>query len=193
MPNVRFAPGAEGSQSFVSEGAGWFTITMLLSQPSAVPVTIVVRPFASGVDGADMDLGDLTIIFPPGETSAIYRAQIYDDAIDEVDENVFFEIVSATEATIDLSSTDAYRILGRILDNDLPPGPTVRFSAGAQGSQSFASEGAGSFTITLTLSHASSVPVSVTVRPFPGAVTGADMDMSDHVVTFAPGLSRAQI
>ena len=43
MPNVRFAPGAEGSQSFVGEGAGWFTITLLLSQPSAVPVT-VVRP-----------------------------------------------------------------------------------------------------------------------------------------------------
>ena len=140
MPTVRFQSGAEGSQSFVREDAGAFAITLTLSQPSSVPVTVVVRPFPSGVDAADMDLRDYTLTFAPGTTSATYHAQIYDDAVDEPDENVIFEIVSATNATIDLSTTDAYRIIGRILDNDVPAGPTVRFIAGAQGSQSFAGE-----------------------------------------------------
>jgi hypothetical protein len=34
---------------------------------------------------------------------------------------VFFELVSVTNATVDLSSTDAYRLLGPILDDDEPP------------------------------------------------------------------------
>jgi hypothetical protein len=59
----------------------------------------------------------------------------------------------------------------------------VRFAAPNFGND--VTEGAGSITHTLTLSAPASETVTVTVRGF--NFQGADVDVSDKVIQFAPG------
>jgi Ca2+-binding RTX toxin-like protein len=184
---VRFAPGT-GWPTF-AEDAGFFELTLVLSEPSSreVVVTIAIN---GETDGADLDMSTRTVTFAPGETSATLLVPIYDDAADEIDENVIFEITGAANASVDLSVHEAYRIIGEILDNDVPAGPVVRFAPGT-GWPTF-SEGAGFFELTLVLSEASSQEVTATIM-INGETDGDDIDMAAKTVTFAPGETSATL
>ncbi len=181
-PTVRF----EGPPSvkYVSEGAGYLEHRIVLSQASNSPVTVTVE--GQSYRQGDMDVSTQTLTFQPGQTSLTWRVTINEDAQYEGDEVFSFRIASATNAVVDMSVegvTSVRELLGYIIDNDTPTGPTVRFEGPA--SVKYVSEGAGHLEHRITLSQASNLPVTVTVEG-PGYRQG-DMDVSTQTLTFQPG------
>ena len=191
---IRFAAPNGGND--ISESAGSLSHNLTISSASSQTVSVTVRGQNGGGTGsagsADLNVTDQVITFAPGQTTATFTSSVQEDSLYEGNEFYYFEIVSATGASIDLSS-GARAFYGNILDNDLPGSPTVRFAAPNGGND--ISESAGSLTHNLTLSSASSQTVSVTVRGQNGGGTGsagsADLNVTDQVITFAPGQTTA--
>jgi hypothetical protein len=183
VPLVRFD--APYYSNDVSEGAGWLTHTLELSDPSseAVEVTVQGQSYAS----ADMDVSAKTIRFEPGQTTATFATRVYEDALYEGAEVFKFDLVSAVGAQIDLSNADYRSFYGYIIDNDAPTLPLVRFDAPYYSND--VSESAGWITHTLTLSAPSTQAVEVSVRG--QSYASADMDVSDKIIRFEPGQTTA--
>ena len=186
MPSVRFA-GAP-TVHYVGEGSAWLEHQVVLSEPSAQVVTVTIT--GPGYRQGDMDVSTQTVTFQPGQTTATFRVAIYEDSQDEPDEVFGYTIASATNASVDMATemgVEVRTLLGYIVDNDVPIGPTVRF-AGAP-SVHYVQEGAGWLEHQLVLSQPSSQPVTVTITG-PGYRQG-DMDVSTQTVTFQPGQTTA--
>ena len=105
----------DGGTQYVAEGAGFYQNTVRLSAPVSKAVTLVLRP--SSFRSGDMAISDITVTIPAGSTTATFKIPIYEDTIDEEDEVFSVEIVSATNASIDVDNDVAY---GWIVDNDTP-------------------------------------------------------------------------
>src|SRR3954462_2009019 len=114
MPTVRFD--APYFSNDVSEGAGWLSHTLTLSAPSTQAVDVTVR--GPSYAGADMDVSDKVVLFAPGQTSATFSTQVYEDGLYEGSEVFKFDLVSAVGAQIDLSNSDYRSFYGYIIDND---------------------------------------------------------------------------
>lgn len=137
-PQVRFSAAAYT----VSESGGLFAAPVTLEPAAAVTVT---APYTAGlVTGA--------LVFPPGSTAQELLTPVNDDALYEADEQILLELGAPLGAGLGAPAT----ALLTIVDDDAPP--SVQFSAGA-----FAvSESAGSAVLSVTLSAASGLPVTVT-------------------------------
>lgn len=132
MATVRFAPPYSGR---FSESAGFIELTLLLSEPLATPVSVVIGRLVSGMI-ADYDAAEKTVVFAPGQTSAVYRAAIVNDATYEGDETFELAIVRAT-GPVSVGQSDpnfpfvfterAYVII--VDDEQLPPGAYTGTSA----------------------------------------------------------------
>ena len=154
---VRFAAPNVGND--VSEGAGLLTHTLTLSAPSSQPVTVTVRGaddsvFTGFAGSADLGLADQVITFAPGQTTATFTTQVFEDNIYEGNEFYQFTIVAATGAQIDLSASETRSINGNILDNDQPaannPPVLVMPSGGDTAAVSIAENTTAVTTVTAT-------------------------------------------
>src|SRR5258705_37769 len=89
----------------ISEGAGSLTHTLTLSAPSSQTVTVTVRGVNSTSTGyagsADFATDDQIITFAPGQTTASFTTQVFDDNVYEGNESYQITIASATGAEID--------------------------------------------------------------------------------------------
>jgi len=101
-----------------------------LSNPSQYPITVLWRTdpaltfqatdpedaaTPSGFPGADFLMATGTLVFLPGETNKQFTVTVYDDSLDEPDEQFFVDIYSPTYASIDDG-----RAYGIIADDDAP-------------------------------------------------------------------------
>jgi Ca2+-binding RTX toxin-like protein len=86
-----------------------------------VEVTVSGPSFA----GADMDVASKIVRFEPGQTTATFSTQVYEDALYEGNEVFKFELVSAAGAQIDLSNPDYRSFYGYIIDNEVLGGNEV--------------------------------------------------------------------
>jgi hypothetical protein len=182
LPTVRFA--SPNFTNDVVEGAGSLTHTLVLSSASSGPVDVTVQGPSYRI--GDMNVATQIIHFQPGQTTATFTTQVFQDTIYEGNEVFRFQITSTTGAEID-RTPDVDSIYGYIIDDDQPTLPTVRFA-----SPNFTNdvvEGAGSLTHTLVLSSASSGPVDVTVQG-PSYRTG-DMNVATQIIHFQPGQTTA--
>ncbi len=154
-PQVRFSAAAYT----VSESGGLFAAPVTLEPAAAVTVT---APYTAGLlTGA--------LVFPPGSTAQELLTPVNDDALYEADEQILLELGAPLGAGLGAPAT----ALLTIVDDDAPP--SVQFSAGA-----FAvSESAGSAVLSVTLSAASGLPVTVTYLA--GTESGA--------LVFSPGVT----
>jgi Ca2+-binding RTX toxin-like protein len=181
-PTVRFAGPAQTQD--VSEGAGFLEHQIVLSEASAQAVTVTIE--GPAYRQGDMDISSQTLTFQPGQTSITWRVAITDDSVYEGNEVYGYRIVSATNATVDMSTENYANVreqLGYITDNDSPPGPTVRFAGPAQTQD--VSEGAGFLEHEIVLSQASTQVVTVMIEG--PAYRQGDMDISTQTLTFQPG------
>ena len=178
--------------------SGQAQITVTLSQMSGKDISVGYsarnggksvdwHPVPDGVDPA-WDHSDFTkpargsrVAIPAGDTTATITVAITDDDIDEIQESFTVELFSPTNATLDPDASSAEVII--IDDDDLPE---VSVTAGAA-----VTEGADA-TFTLTMSHKSSLDVTVQVNtsaPDSGHAATADDDYTplvDHEVVI-PG------
>ncbi|MEY4747903.1 MAG: hypothetical protein RIQ60_117 [Pseudomonadota bacterium] len=131
-------------------------------------------------DGGKTWVAGNTVTVPVGQTQALVRVPVTDDAVDEFDESFSLtatRTVAGVETLVQVATAT-------IVDND--PAPTV-----SSGDVTVA-ESSGKATITLTLSAASGKPVSVDWSTVDGtgangAIAGQDYVATGGTVTFAPG------
>jgi hypothetical protein len=175
QPTVEF-----GDTSYsAGEGAGQATISVRLSNPSASTVSVhYATSGGTASAGTDYQAASGTVTFAPGVTEQSVNVTIIDDLLDEEDETVGLALSSPTNATLGVPSSATLTIV----DND--DQPDVQFSASAYS----VDESAGSATITVTLSAASSKTITVDYATSDGtAVAGSDYVTKTGTLTFDPG------
>lgn len=175
QPAVRFS--AAGYS--VAEGDGQATITVDLSAPSAVAVTVAYNSTdITATAGRDYIAVNGVLTIPAEQLSATFSVTIIDDNLaSEPDETVELILSNPTSA---LLGTPAVATL-TIIDND--PLPQVQFSA----PDYRVSEGDGQAVITVELTAPSALAVTVVYTSADGTATaGADYTAVSDVLTIPP-------
>ena len=133
------------------ESSSTIPIIITLYPPSAGDVYVDFETSA-GTAASGVDYYDVvkTIRFRPGQESKQIAITLVDDALDELDETIHLKLFDVLYA--DLGASEAILTL---LDDDDPP--SVQFSTGAY----FAQEGDPTAPLTVTLSAATSLTVTV--------------------------------
>jgi hypothetical protein len=164
-----------------SESSSPVTLTVTLSPASGRTVTV---PYSVGGTatggGVDYSIGAGPVVFRPGETSRDIVISIVDDAVYEpTSETIVVTLTKPTNATLGASTTYTYSII----DNDTPP-PSIQFAVdtgrGVEGDR---------VSVTVTLSAASSNPVSVSYTTGGTATAGSDYTISPATLSFKPGVT----
>lgn len=161
-----------------------FTIT--LTTTSTTPTVLDVTP-RSGSGTVGTDTGPLEVSFdggktfttvtdgkvtvPPGTDTLIVRVPTLPDSDPETSETIFLDVKAPA---------DPAPVYGTGTIEDVP---LVSIAGPAA-----VDEAIGNATYTVTLNHAATVPVSVTVKTVEGvALAGSDYTAVNQVLTFAPG------
>src|SRR5262245_32781875 len=179
-PTVQFSAVAYSAD----EGGGTALVTATLSHSSVHTVTVdFATSNGTAVAGTDYTSKSVTpLTFTPGQTAKGVTVALTEDELDESDET--FRVTLSNENAAWLGTPDVATVT--ILDNDPPP--NVHFSAATLS----VDEDEGPFNVTVTLSAASGLTVTVRYATSDGPATGTDMIGDDYsievgIVTFAPG------
>jgi chitinase len=187
-------PGLSVSDAQVVEGDSGtanlvFTVTLSAAASREVSVSYTTLA-GSARPGEDFASAVGTVTFAPGERSKSFSVQVLADRVSELTETMTVQLSAARGATI-LDGTAT----GTIRDNDVDPSPTTPPSISIQDYST--SEGDADLThmrIVLTLSKASSVPVTVRYTSEDITANGpVDYEVLEGIVTFAPGETRQTI
>lgn len=176
-PAVRFA----AERFSAHEDAGTALLSVVLSAASGRPVSV---PWAAtnGTATAGLDYVASTGVleFAPGQTQKNIALPLLDDALDEPTETVEVRLFNPTNAVL---TAPTLAVL-EILDNEPP---TVNFSAATY----TVSEGAGSFTATVTLTKPSTQTLYVDYATAGGTATpGQDYVAAAGTLIFSPGQTQ---
>jgi subtilisin-like proprotein convertase family protein len=184
--NVTKAEGNSGTTAFV------FNVT--LDKANSNPVTVKYATADGTANaGSDYTAASGTLTFAPGVTSQQITVNVTGDTIVEPDETFFVNLTNASSnATINTAQGT-----GTITNDDTAAQlPTISIN------DVIAHEGTSAdlsitkpFVFTVTLSAASSTPVTVAYTTADGTATVADNDYkaTSGTLTFAPGVTSQQI
>ncbi len=141
---------------------------------------------AGALDGDYDEVLGRTITFSPGQplTQQTF-VRVRGDNVHEGDETFFVGLSSPTNGTLAAAAS-----LGTILDDDVQPALTIDDVALSEGDG-----GVQQFVFTVTMSGASSRPVTVEVAAQDGTATVADNDYAPippQILTFLPGGAATQ-
>lgn len=163
----------------VNEDAGVATISVTLSAPSALPVTVNYATAAGSANGSsDYTAMAGTLSFSPGEESKTFTVNILDDALDEPNETVNLVLLNPnSNATLGTPSSAVLTIA----DDD--PMPSVQFDAASY----TVNENAGTATITVQLSAPSGQTTAVDYSLSDGTATSSDYLAASGTLDFAVG------
>ncbi|WP_337177061.1 Calx-beta domain-containing protein, partial [Paludisphaera sp.] len=164
---------AEGSGGGTTD----FVFTVTLSEATTQPVTVTYRTVdGTAAAGTDYTAASGTITFAAGETTKTITVRVAADDDGEANETFSIELLSATNATI----ADAVG-QGTILNDDARVSiDDVVVTEGDSGTTQV--------VFTVTLSSASSLPISVNWATANGAaVAPSDYDTATGTLTFAAG------
>jgi len=178
MPTVQF----NAATYTAGENAGKATITVQLSAASGRPVEVsYISSDGTATDGSDYAGVDDNLTIPAGETSATFDIILLNDNLAEPAETVNLSLNTPSGATLGNPATAVLTIL----DDDSGTKPTVQFSSAAYS----VNEGAGTATVTVTLSAPSASVVSVSYATVTGgtATDGSDYSGSTGTLSFAVG------
>lgn len=146
------------------------TLSAASGLPASVDYAVTGGSATAGTDYVALPAGTLSI--PAGETSGSIVVQVIGDTAVEPDETVELTLSNPQGAVpIDSSAT------GTIRDDDRP-GVSIGDQRVLEG---------GTAVLPLTLSTASSRPVSVSYATAPGTAGAGDFTATSGTVTFAPG------
>jgi Mg-chelatase subunit ChlD len=176
----------------VNEAAGTATFTVTLSNASTLPVSVGFGTAdGTALAGSDYTATSGTLTFAPGETSKTIVVPILNDspAVYEGPETFTVNLASPTNAVIGDPQG-----LGTIKDDGTGPGGTDDDRPGLAINDITVNEAAGTATFTVTLTGASTQPVTVGFATADGtALAGTDYTATSGTLTFAPGESTKTI
>lgn len=163
--------------------------TVRLSNPSSEPVTVKYVTKNGTADETDYVTvkTPTTLTFAPGQTEQTITLQAITDTRFELDEAFTVELSDQTNAQIGRASATA-----TIRNDDAPPKLSI---AAVPPSQPEGNSGITPFTFEVTLSEASSVPITVSYTTVDGTATIANNDYvkAADTLTFAPGETKKTI
>ena len=169
----------DASKAEGNTGTTPFTFTVTLSPASASTVTVkYATANGTAAAGSDYTAVPATLLtFAPGQTSKTVMVNGLGDTMKEANETFVVNLSSASGGTI----ADSQGV-GTILNDD---GPLLRIN---DVSKAEGNTGATAFTFTVTLSPASTGPVTVKYATANGTATaGGDYTATSGTLTFTPG------
>jgi PKD repeat protein len=176
-PTVRFAT----ERFSAPEDAGPALLSVVLSAASGRPVSVAwAATNGTATAGLDYVASTGVLEFAPGQTQQNLALPLLDDALDEPTETIEVRLFNPTNAVL---TAPTLAVLD-LLDNEPP---TVNFSAAAD----TVSEGAGSFTATVTLTKPSTQTILVDYATAGGTATpGQDYVAAAGTLIFSPGQTQ---
>ncbi|MEN7341968.1 MAG: FG-GAP-like repeat-containing protein [Pseudomonadota bacterium] len=170
MPSVSIA----ASTDRIDENGGTATVTVSLSNPSVMPVTVDL--LASGTaSNADYSIGATQIVIAPETLAASTVVTGVDDSLVENTETLSLTIDSVSNATLGSPS-----IVDLVIDDDEAPIATLSVSPNN------IDEAGGSATITADLSFAALQNAELTLATA-GSADTSDFELSASVIQIAAG------
>lgn len=174
---------AQFSQSLymVNENGGSATITVILDQPAAAPVTVdYLASGGTAQAGVHYAVTSGTLTFAPGQTSQSFVIPILNDSNNSADVNVMLTLSAPNGVTLGMNQSAILLIINH------EGTPLVEFQSGTIQVLEGSSEGLATFTVVLD--RAWSQPVSVKVATSDGTAKAAeDYVATGDLLTFAPG------
>ncbi|MFC0407488.1 beta strand repeat-containing protein, partial [Roseomonas elaeocarpi] len=171
----------------VAEGSGTsvLSFTVTLSQASALPVTLRWDALSgTATAGSDFDAGGGTVTLAAGQTSATVNVAIHGDTLYGPDETLRLVLSQPSGAT--LARAEA---VGTIRNDDAPPTVSIADASVAEGNG-----GTTAMNFTVTLSQASTLPVTLRWDAVAGTATaGSDFDAAGGTVTIPAGQTSAVV
>lgn len=165
-PNVRFTT---DSQKSISEN-GTMPITVELSKPYNLNVTVPFTVTGSATSGTDFTITASPVTIPAGQTTGTITILILPDSNDEPNETVIVTMETPTNGNKGTTTVHT----ATITDDDLP---TVQFTSATQTSTGET----GTMTVTAQLSAASEVDATV-----PFTVSGTARNGTDYSISASP-------
>ena len=141
-----------------TEGNGFVTFTIELSEPVGTPVTLFYRTVPGTADdhGVDFDAAFDDVRFEANQTVATFTVFVRTDTVGERDESYFVELFNPVGATFG-GRNHSLRATGWILDNDAGGGQN---SIAVTAPVVLEGSGAASFTVSLSEAAATDTTVS---------------------------------
>jgi chitinase len=166
-----------------AENAGSMVFTVTLSSaPVFTPVTVqYATADGTATSPADYAATSGILTFNAGETTKTVNVPIVNDTLDEPDETFTLTLSNPTNAVIMAGQDTA---TGTIQDNDAAPTVSIAVVPTATEPDT----GSVNQTVTVTLSAASSLPVSVIIHTISGTANeNVDFTANAAYLTFSPG------
>ena len=190
---VATPPGVSVSNVTVAEpatGTAQAAFTVTLSKAATTPVTIgYATANGTATAGADYTAASGTLSFAPGVTAQQITVPVLRDSLAESSESFTVTLSNPTGATI--TTATATGTITNTTPAVTPTAPTV-----AVGNVTVAEPATGTAqaAFTVTLSKASTTPVTVNYATANGTATaGADYTATSGTLSFAPGVTSQQI
>ncbi|MFT8243170.1 Calx-beta domain-containing protein [Roseomonas sp. BN140053] len=187
VPPVLFV--ADAAMAEGNAGTAPLVFTVTLSRAMTTPVT--VRWDAVGgtaTPGTDFDAAGGTLTFAPGQTSATMSVPVRGDTAVEPDET--FRLVLSAPSGVTLARAEA---VGTIRNDDIAA-PVVPAASVADASVLEGHGGTTSLGFTVSLSQATTVPVTLRWDAIGGTATpGTDFEAAGGTLTFAPGQTSVTV
>jgi len=170
-----------------NSGTTAFTFIISLSAASSNPVSVTYTTAnGTALVGSDFTAVSSTVTIPAGQTSVQVTINVIGDTNVEPDETFVVNLSAPTNATLADSQGQ-----GTILNDDSAPTPTLTIN---DVSKAEGNSGTTAFTFTISLSAASSNPVSVTYTTANGtALVGSDFTAVSSTVTIPAGQTSVQV
>ena len=168
----------------IPEAAGTATVTATLSAAHTAVVTVDLETSGTATVTDDYSLSGTQIVIPMGAMSGAITITSVQDVVDEPDETVVVDISAATNA----QESGIQQAIVTILDDDEPPVPDVTLAIDA----ATIAEAAGVANFTISLSEATTVPVTVDLS-VSGTAAAGDYAVSGTQVVIAAGATSGAI
>lgn len=163
-------------------GTHYLAFTVSLSAAATGPVTVgYATADGTATAGSDYTARSGTLTFKAGQTSRVVRVAVAGDTAGEGDETVRFTVSSPAGATI----ADGAAI-GTIVNDDGSPPPTLSIGNASFKEGSAAAPGHATFTVTLSSASSTPVTVKYATKDYT-ATAGSDYVAGSGRITFAPG------
>jgi aryl-phospho-beta-D-glucosidase BglC (GH1 family) len=170
-----------------NSGTSNASFTVTLSKAATTPVTVgYATSSGTATSGTDFTAASGTLTFAPGVTSQTITVKVTGDTTVESDETFNVALSSPSGATIARGTA-----VGTITNDDVAPAPTISI---ANASVAEGNSGTSNASFTVTLSNASTAPVTVGYSTSNGTATaGTDFTAASGTLTFAPGSTSQTI
>ncbi|MGI8982308.1 MAG: Calx-beta domain-containing protein [Pirellulaceae bacterium] len=172
--DVTLAEGNAGTTAFV------FTVRLSTTSTQTIVVNFSTQDGTATVANADYVANAGAVTFVPGDTEETITVLVNGDTTLEPTENFF---VNLTGASGGFTFADAQGT-GTILNDDVTPTANINDVTLAEGNA-----GTTAFVFTVTLTNASTTPITIAFNTENGSATVADADYvpTTGVLTFVPG------